>query len=161
MFQKCKCRHSVREKKFSFSCLNYSIYNYPLRSRNEYFSRWKSKACLRIGLCSEWCQSEVANIPLLYMFVGTWTTLRLRLTDRLLKWSSGCRTNFPPSSTLFPSWSTSLISTALKYSYWEQERNKKVVSREEFADKWNTLETAIHLHRTSRSLKCWLKELLM
>ena len=63
------------------------------------------------------------DVPLLYMLVGTWTVLRLRLTDRLLKWSLGCRMNSPPSSTLFPSSSTSLISTALKYSYWKWEEN--------------------------------------
>ena len=73
------------------------------------------------------CKSPVANVPLLYMLVGTWTTLRLRLTERLLKWSLGCKINSPPSSTLFPTSSTSLINTALKYSYWRQKEREKLM----------------------------------
>lgn len=62
------------------------------------------------------------SLPLLYMLVGTCTTLRLRFTDRLLKWSLGSRMNSPPSSTWLPCSSTSLISTALKYSYCTQRK---------------------------------------
>lgn len=58
------------------------------------------------------------------MLVGTWTTLRLRLTDKLLKCSFGSKTNSFPSSTLLPSLSTSFIKTALKYSYWNGRRQE-------------------------------------
>lgn len=54
------------------------------------------------------------------MFVGTWTSLRLMFTGKLLKWSFGAKMNSFPSSKKFPSLSLSFISTALKYSYWKR-----------------------------------------
>lgn len=78
-----------------------------------------SSAHRRQTTLTNFCLLSV-SLPLLYMLVGTCTTLRLRLTDRLLKWSLGSRMNSPPSSTRLPSSSTSLISTALKYSYYRK-----------------------------------------
>lgn len=91
---------------------------------------------------SWWWRQRRWTLPLLYMLVGTWTTLRLRLTERLLKWSFGCRMNSPPSSTLFPNSSTSLINTALKYSYWRTEGERQ---------RWDSTCNEINLNTGA----CW------
>lgn len=72
-------------------------------------------------LLTLWKEQQQWILPLLYMFVGTWTSLRLMFTGKLLKWSFGAKMNSFPSSKKFPSLSLSFISTALKYSYWKRK----------------------------------------
>ena len=94
--------------------------------------------------------------PLLYMLVGTCTTLRLRLTDRLLKWSLGSRRNCPPSSTLLPCSSTSLISTALKYSYCGEQWTWQMLTaacRDVNVQSWTLL---FFYHKAEIAMLMWI-----